>query len=142
MLTRRRGKGRLVALSLSSLIVMALMGCSGVSVQQSTSLVIITDAGFLTGDEALVFGTLAATATGCVGIENSAGIIYPTVWPRGTTLVEESSVSIDIPGVGIKSLGDPIEGGGGYYQTSNRPALDEVAEVCDYEGEVAGIRFN
>lgn len=121
---------------------MALAGCSGVSVKQSTSLVVITDAGFLTGDEALVFGELGVTETGCVGLEKSKGKVYPTIWPRGTTIVEESPVSINIPGVGIKNLGDHIEGGGGYYRTGNRPALDEVAEVCDYEGEVAGVRFD
>jgi hypothetical protein len=36
----------------------------------------------------------------------------PVIWPYGTTIVSDSPLSIDVPGLGHVSVGDAIEGGG------------------------------
>lgn len=105
--------------------------------------VLVTDAGFLTGDEASIQGTVAVTHAGCIGITDTQGATYPTVWPRGTSLVDGAEIAIDIPGVGVRRLGDQVDGAGGYHGIGTRPVLDEVADRCAWEGEVIGpLRLN
>ena len=133
----------LAALALLAAGTTPLAGCGGgVAVTDGGPAVLVTDAGFLTGDEALIRGTLAVTDAGCIGITDTQGDTYPTIWPRGTRLVDGVETAIDIPGVGVTRLGDDVDGAGGYYGTSNRPVLDDVAERCEWEGEVIGIRFD
>lgn len=112
------------------------------SVHESAELAVITDSGFLTGDEAAIRGTVAVTDEGCVGIADADGNVYPTIWPGGTSLAEASVATIDIPGIGSRAEGDTIEGTGGYYSATSRDALNPVADRCAWEGEVIGIRFN
>ncbi|TDL45423.1 hypothetical protein [Microbacterium oleivorans] len=122
---------------------MLLAGCAaGVAVTAGGSATLITDAGFLSGDEALIEGTLTVAESGCVGIVAAGGETYPAVWPRGTTLVGGVDTGIDVPGVGVLRVGDAVSGAGGYYGVQSRPTLDEVADRCDWQGEVIGIRFD
>ena len=140
---KRQSRGPLLgALTMAAVIAATLTGCAGgVSVDESAELAVITDSGFLTGDEAAIRGTVAVTDEGCIGIADADGNVYPTIWPGGTTLADESAATIDIPGVGSRAEGDPIEGTGGYYSATSRDALSEVAERCAWDGEVIGIRF-
>lgn len=141
---KRRGISPLVgSLALAAVVATALTGCAGgVSVHESAELAVITDSGFLTGDEAAITGTVAVTDEGCVGIANADGNVYPTIWPGGTSLADESVATIDIPGVGSRAEGDAIKGTGGYYSATSRDALNPVADRCAWEGEVIGIRFH
>lgn len=127
--------------ALAVLLAAALAGCTGVALHEQDELVLVTDAGFLTGDEALIAGELAVTEAGCIGIAGDEGEVYPTVWPRGTSLVDGSTGAIEVPGVGTLQPGDAVEGTGGYYTAEGREALAAVAERCDRTGEVVGIRF-
>ncbi|WP_460784704.1 hypothetical protein [Microbacterium tumbae] len=122
-------------------VAIATAGCSGgVTLRGGNAATLITDDGFLTGDEAAISGTVTITQAGCVGI-SAQGTSYPAVWPRGTTAVDGTEVAIDIPGIGTKRLGDEVQGTGGYYEVDTRPVLNAVAERCDWDGEVIGIRF-
>lgn len=139
------GCRRQVAICLTTVTALALIGSgctAAVNVKEVRDVAIFTDSGFLTGDEAAVKGTLAVTTEGCVGIASWGDIIYPTVWPRGTTLLDASPLTIEIPGVGIKHLEDTLEGGGGFYGVDRFAALNEVATRCKWAGEVIGIRFD
>ncbi|MBF0816942.1 hypothetical protein E4U02_11010 [Microbacterium paludicola] len=121
----------------------ALVGCAGgVTVTDDGATVIVTDAGFLTGDEASIQGMISITEAGCVGITDTQGGTYPAVWPRGTSLVGDSEIAIDIPDVGIKRLGDEVNGAGGYYEIGTWSVLAEVAERCHWDGEVIGVRLD
>ncbi|MDQ1126229.1 hypothetical protein QE428_001262 [Microbacterium sp. SORGH_AS 505] len=132
-------------IAMSGLLVIGattLAGCAGgVTVNDDSSVAIVTDAGFLTGDEALVQGTVSITEGGCVGITDSQGDTYPTVWPTGTRLVHGSDSAIEIPGLGVRQLGDEVSGSGGYYAVTTRPVLDDVADRCGWDGDVIGVRF-
>lgn len=119
-----------------------LAGCApGVAQASHGEVALFVDAGFLTGDEALITGTLTLTSKGCVGIETNSGETYPAVWPTGTVLTDDSG-SIRVPGLGAVNLGDDIRGGGGFYSAASRPQLSDLAKRCDWSGEVAGIRFD
>ena len=134
----RRFVGVIVILAAATV----LTGCAaGVTVTGSGSPALIIDDGFLTGDQALIQGTLAVTESGCVGIAGAGGETYPAVWPRGTALLSGPDTAIHVPGVGAVRIGDEVEGAGGYYDVGTTPALDNVAERCDWQGEVIGIRF-
>lgn len=131
------------SLALSTLIAAALTGCAGgVSVHESAEFAVVTNSGFLTGNEAAIRGTMTVTDEGCVGIADGAGNIYPAIWPAGTRLANQSEVTLDIPGVGSRSEGDAIKGSGGFYTATGREALREVADRCAWDGEVIGIRFD
>ncbi|AQP49516.1 hypothetical protein BW733_00350 [Tessaracoccus flavescens] len=121
----------------------ALAGCSGgVTLNDVGDVVLVTDAGFLTGDDPSIQGTVAVTDARCIGItDTTQGATYPTVWPRGTSLVDGAGITIAISGVGVRRLGDQVDGAGGYYGVGKRPVLDEVADRCAWEGEVIGVRF-
>jgi len=139
----RVGACRISGIAAGVLLVTVLVSCAGgVALHERAEVAVITDAGFLTGDEAAISGTVSITDTGCVGIADSEGTVYPTIWPRGTTLVDVSTAAIDIPNVGGMQPGDAIEGTGGYYGTEGRKVLVEIAERCDWDGEVIGIRFD
>ncbi len=138
----RVGADRNSGIAAGLVSVTILTGCAGgVALHERAEVAVITDSGFLTGDEAAISGMVSITDPGCVGIADSDGTVYPTIWPRGTTLVDASTAAIDIPGVGGMQQGDAIRGSGGYYGTEGREVLVEVAERCDWDGEVIGIRF-
>jgi hypothetical protein len=142
-MTNRQSHQRLGASALLTAVVLSAVGCSaGVTLREDADIAVVTDAGFLTGDDAAISGTVSLTEAGCMGITDDQGHTYPTIWPRGSALVAGSKAGIDIPGVGVKQLGERVNGAGGYYETKTRPILDEVAERCAWDGEVIGIRFD
>lgn len=129
--------------AVAAAVLVPLCGCSsGVSFLADGDVALVTDAGFLTGDEAAIHGTLIVTEAGCVGIADALGNAYPAIWPRGTTLVTASPVAIEIPGVGRRQVGDPLTGGGGYYASEGRESLAAIATRCAWTGEIIGIRFD
>lgn len=134
---------RRFALTIVTVVTLSLVvsGCApGVHVSEVGENAIFIDSGFLTGDQAAINGTLTVTTAACIGIASS-GKTYPAVWPRGTKLRAEDPVAIEIPGIGVKQLGDTIEGAGGFYTIDRFDALREVATRCEWSGEVIGVRF-
>lgn len=119
-----------------------LSGCAGgVNVHQSGNVILISDSGFLSGDQAKISGTLTITDAGCVGLLDEQGNAFPAVWPRGTKVTASSPVVIEVPGLGAKRQGDRLSGAGGYYAVESRSALKEVADRCRWSGDVIGIYF-
>lgn len=119
-----------------------LTGCSaGVKTSSSgqDELVLFTDAGFLSGDEAAISGTLAVTEAGCVGITTEWGEVLLTVLPRNSEIRGSSPVAVSIPGEGVLHVGDTLTGSGGFYSADTFDALDVIETRCEWSGEIVGI---
>lgn len=142
LVLKRRRRSLITGFLLLCWAAAALSGCtSGVNVHENEDAALATDSGFLTGDQAAISGALTITEAGCVGLVDDEGNAFPVVWPRGTTLISASPLTLDLPGVGVMREGQTISGGGGYYAVESRSALEELASRCRWSGEVIGIYF-
>jgi len=99
-------------------------------------MVLYVSSGAQPGDEARVTGTLATTASGCIGLADAEGVVRVVVWPEDSTLTNDGS--IDVPELGHFELGDRLEGTGGYY-TSDQ-SLNRIANECEAIEEVIRVR--
>lgn len=61
---------------------------------------------------ALISAELAIVGDGCFGLVGADGAGVAVVFPVDTTAEGDS---VDIPGLGVVSVGDRLEGGGGFY---------------------------
>lgn len=89
----------------------------------------------LTGDggrDAKIVGTLTRVGD-CAGIGDQVGI-----WPLGTTVVRESPLTLNIPGLGEIQAGDELVGAGGVFDA----AVDDVAiEIPASCGTTQAVTF-
>jgi hypothetical protein len=99
-------------------------------------MVLYVSSGAQPGDEARVTGTLATTASGCIGLADAEGVVRVVVWPEDSTLTNDGS--IHVPELGHFELGDRLEGTGGYY-TSDQ-SLNRIADECEAIEEVIRVR--
>ncbi|NHC24693.1 hypothetical protein G6553_16125 [Nocardioides sp. IC4_145] len=65
------------------------------------------------GDDALVSGEIGIIK-GCLAIGDDVAI-----WPAGTRVTAEAGPVIDVPGLGSVTVGDYVEGAGGYGLARN-----------------------
>jgi hypothetical protein len=81
------------------------------------------------GMDAIVQGVVQVGPGGCLGLV-TAGADEPValIWPEGSRLVDGSS--IDVPGVGVVSVGQSVEGGGGAVREPNSERYRSVPAEC------------
>lgn len=91
------------------------------------------------GEDALVEGVVAVDDAGCLHLDADGGP-YPTIWPHGTELVGTQPVQLRLRDGTEISLGDRVQGGGGYHHAVDYPELGIPDDCLNRYGEVA--RFN
>lgn len=74
------------------------------------------------GDLAVVSGVVELVGD-CLGIDG-----HVAFWPTGTAIVSTEPVVIDVPDVGRVSLGDRVDGGGGWHEEALTDP--EVPQSC------------
>jgi hypothetical protein len=105
---RRRSPWVIGVIVVVGLVVLfGIRSCSGRVIEAGGVIVLV--AGYQNGgSDALGGGTLEVVGE-CLGAD---GGVY--VFPRGTEVVDEDPLTIDIPGFGEVSLGEDFEVGGGW----------------------------
>lgn len=67
---------------------------------------------------------------GCLGIQSGSRQVL-AIWPNGTTALPGSSLRVQLPDDSVVSLGDSIEGGGGFIERKPYPSsVPEIPREC------------
>ena len=87
-----------VALGCAGLVLAAVLsGCAGTVSMTNDGSKLFSASGPQPGDEAGIEGTVALTATGCVGLTGTDGMTRLVIWPQGTSL--SSADTLEAPGL-------------------------------------------
>jgi hypothetical protein len=84
-----------------------LSACGGQTISAGNVTVLVSERADA-GMDALGGGNLEVVG-GCLGASGSV-----IVWPHGTEVVQEATLTIDIPGYGTFAIGDEVQVAGGY----------------------------
>jgi hypothetical protein len=75
------------------------------------------------------FGGTVTMVGRCLGVDN-----WTVIWPKGTTVVSTSPLSIRVPGQGLIRVGDRLGGGAVNVSDKNLPdGIDAVPQGCPAE---------
>ncbi len=75
--------------------------------------------------QARVRGALTMVGN-CAGINEAVAI-----WPEGTTVLRESPLELNVPGLGRIHEGEQVDGGGGYFDTDTDDIGIVIPASCD-----------
>lgn len=128
--------GRRSAVGITVLLLSPLAaGCTGTN---ETGVVEVADHYVLISEETVEnaagegFAGRLALVGNCLGIDQTT-----VVWPRGTQIVAEDPLVIDVPGLGRVGVGDEVVGGADELVDSLPKGIDELPSSCSEERIVA-----
>lgn len=114
MTVRRRRRIGVGAIALLGVTLLSACGDGGGSNQGGPVLIATPDAAVLIaapadgGNDASIAGAVTIV-DGCLGIGDNVA-----VWPSGTRVTEPEGPVINVPNLGTITIGDDVEGAGGY----------------------------
>ena len=89
------------------------------------------------GAESELTGVLVVVAERCYGLENVDGVQFAVVFPAGTQTTDGGVI---LPDGSVVSLGERIDGGGGYFENSPEIEQSGMPPECLTPG--AGVMSN
>ena len=114
MTARRSRRVEATAIALLGLTLLSACGDGSASSETGPGVIETPDAAVLVaapaygGSDAAVAGAVTIV-DGCLGINDNVA-----VWPSGTRVVDPEGPVIDVPNLGTITIGDHIDGAGGY----------------------------
>ncbi|WP_224124042.1 hypothetical protein [Nocardioides mangrovi] len=104
-----------------SSLLLALSACGGGAEELKAGnvrILVSASSGDQGGADVGVGGTVQLVGD-CLGIGNAVAF-----WPKGTKVVSEDPLTIDVPGEGEISVGDTVQGAGGSHSTASGSDID------------------
>ena len=126
---------------LALVLTLGIVGCGGQSEVIGDNYTIFVQGGSLLprgGEDALIEGTLT-TRSGCVLLQMEGfDHAYPVIWPSGTSIASEDPLTLRLPSGVELTIGQAVNGGGGYHYTSSDQVDVDIPNECLSDlGEVA-----
>lgn len=120
---------RIVTVLVCTVSAAGLAACSSsdISVQRAQGVTAMVSTATPAAMQASFAGTLTTTDQGCLAV-SIGETTFPLEFPAGSRLSDDGQ-TIDVPGFGSLSSGEPVEGGGGYL------TLDGAPDECAPGGE-------
>lgn len=110
-----------VASVLVSVLLVALSACGGGAKDLEAGKVhvlVSASSGDEGGADVGIAGTVQLVGD-CLGIGDAVAF-----WPKGTKVVSEDPLTIDVPGEGKVTVGDTVQGAGGSHSTASDSEVD------------------
>lgn len=114
-----------------AMLALGITGCSGTDpVQRSgSSILLVASQQPEAYMDAQILGTLTRTDAGCLALEQGEET-YVLQFPYGSVLADDGE-SVEVPDLGRLTIGDAIDGGGG-YATGIADAPEECREGDEF----------
>ena len=121
---------RAAGVAVAAAAVVVLGGCASYAIDTNADATLVTATskpGIV--HLVLISGTLGIVGDGCFGLVGVDGGEHAAVFPFGTTAEDDA---LDIPGLGVVTVGEPIEGGGHFGEAVELPA--DFPQECRTDG--------
>lgn len=113
--------------------VLALASCGGGQSQESVGdfTIYVHDTSILPrgGEDSLLEGELVVR-DGCALLARDSGERFPVVWPSGTSVGDEDSLTLELASGGRLEVGQRVSGGGGTHPASSERVGVDIKNEC------------